>query len=69
MSFLPGFYYERKTPSLSWLNIAWETGYTDYQHLVRDFKEFSGSTPKILFEEESHSPERYLGLNPDFTVN
>jgi len=67
--FYQAFIMKEKTPSLSWLNIAWETGYTDYQHLVRDFKEFSGSTPKILSDEESHSPEQYLGLNPDFTTN
>ena len=60
---------KEKTPSISWFNIAMENGYTDYQHLVRDFKEFSGTTPAILFQEESNSPEQYLGLNPDFATN
>ncbi|MDQ6608398.1 MAG: helix-turn-helix domain-containing protein, partial [Bacteroidota bacterium] len=64
--FYQAFIMKERNPSLNWLNIAWETGYTDYQHLVKDFKEFSGSTPKFLFEEESNSPEQYLGLNPDF---
>lgn len=60
---------KEKTPLMSWFSIAMENGYTDYQHLVRDFKEFSGRTPTILFEEESTAPEQYLGLNPDFGIN
>ena len=66
--FYQAFVIKERTPSLKWRDVAFETGYTDYQHLVRDFKEFSGSTPKMLFEEEHHSPERFLGLNPGFTV-
>ena len=42
--------YEMKelSPKLDWLSIAVQNGYTDYQHLVKDFKEFSGVTPNVL---------------------
>ena len=67
--FYQAFVLKERTPSLGWLDIALETGYTDYQHLVRDFKQFSESTPKVLFEEESTSPEKQLGLNPGFSIH
>ncbi|HEX5151451.1 MAG TPA: helix-turn-helix domain-containing protein [Parafilimonas sp.] len=36
---------------LDWLSIAVQTGYHDYQHLVKDFKEFAGTTPNILIDQ------------------
>ncbi len=49
-------------PSLDWLSIAIRLGYYDYQHLVRDFKEFTGLTPNAFAETESRSPERTFGV-------
>lgn len=49
-------------PHLDWLSIALQTGYTDYQHLVKDFKQFAGTTPTILLREDATAPERRLGL-------
>ncbi len=45
--------YELKElhPNMDWLSVAIRTGYNDYQHLVKDFKEFAGTTPKILIKE------------------
>jgi AraC-like DNA-binding protein len=51
---------------LDWLSIAVLTGYTDYQHLVKDFRSFAGVTPNTLISESNHNPERRLQLNPDF---
>jgi AraC-like DNA-binding protein len=48
----------------SWQDIAWECSYTDYQHLAKDYKEFTGYTPR-----EFHllgSPEESLGLAESF---
>lgn len=47
---------------MDWLRIALETGYHDYQHLVKDFKQFSGVTPHSLLVAQAQSPERILGI-------
>jgi AraC-like DNA-binding protein len=48
----------------SWRDIAWDCNYTDYQHLSKDYKEFTGLTP-----HEFHllgSPEESLGIAESF---
>jgi len=52
-----------KYPKDDWLSIAVACGYHDYQHMVRDYKEFANTTPNMLFDEENKAPERMLGLN------
>jgi AraC-like DNA-binding protein len=49
-------------PSQSWSNIAYACGYSDYQHLVKDYLEFSSTTPTRFFSEERKAPGRVLGL-------
>lgn len=49
-------------PDRDWLGIAIECGYYDYQHLVKDYKEFTGFTPNDYHLLESQAPERILGL-------
>ncbi|MFN4144654.1 MAG: helix-turn-helix domain-containing protein [Runella sp.] len=48
-------------PHKDWLTIALELGYHDYQHLVRDFKEFTTLTPNEFWAAENKSPERSFG--------
>jgi AraC-like DNA-binding protein len=48
-------------PSKDWLSIALELGYYDYQHLVRDFKEFTHLTPAQFYLLDSQAPERRFG--------
>ena len=51
-------------PEQDWLRIALECGYHDYQHLVRDFKEFAGETPTTYLAKDMQiSPERFFGVN------
>jgi AraC-like DNA-binding protein len=49
-------------PQKDWLTLALELGYYDYQHLVRDFKEFTHLTPNGFLIAEGKSPERNFGL-------
>ncbi|WP_229598201.1 helix-turn-helix domain-containing protein [Runella aurantiaca] len=49
-------------PSKDWLSVAIDLGYYDYQHLVRDFKEFTNLTPNAFFLQDGHSPERAFGV-------
>lgn len=60
--FYKAFQLKDQNPSLDWLSVALQTGYTDYQHLVKDFKQFSGVTPNSLLLAQAHAPERILGI-------
>lgn len=61
--------YEMKEqfPHLSWFTVAIKTGYSDYQHLAKDFKQFSGTTPNPFIEESKQAPERVLGYMDFFS--
>ena len=48
-------------PHKDWLSIALESGYYDYQHMARDFREFTKVTPIEFFQAESDAPERVFG--------
>jgi AraC-like DNA-binding protein len=43
-------------PTATWTTISHQCGYYDQMHLIRDFKEFTASTPKTLAQEILHSP-------------
>ncbi len=45
-------------PGRSWTNIAYECGYFDQMHLIRDFKQFAGVAPGIIEKELEASPVR-----------
>lgn len=49
-------------PAKDWLSVAVELGYYDYQHLVRDFKEFTHLTPNAFLLADEKSPERAFGV-------
>lgn len=48
-------------PQKDWLTIALELGFYDYQHLVRDFKEFTTLTPNEFLIADGKAPERTFG--------
>lgn len=60
--FYSAFLLKSLRPNLDWLSIAIQTGYNDYQHLVKDFKQFSGTTPNSLLAAENKAPGRELEL-------
>jgi AraC-like DNA-binding protein len=39
-------------PAKDWLSIALHSGYYDFQHMLRDFRQFTGSSPTRLTEED-----------------
>jgi AraC-like DNA-binding protein len=45
-------------PEISWTSICYECGYFDQMHLIRDFKEFAGVTPKIITNDLKKTPYR-----------
>jgi AraC-like DNA-binding protein len=61
--FNQSYWMHLKNPKLSWFQIAMSCGYTDYQHLVKEDKDFASTNPTNFFAEESKAPGRILGLN------
>ncbi len=49
-------------PHRDWRNIAFDCNYYDYQHLVRDYKDFTGLKPTDFHQLEARAPERRFGL-------
>jgi AraC-like DNA-binding protein len=54
---------KNNNPNKDWLYIALACGYYDYQHLAKDFKEFTHLTPPLFYEIEKTSPERSFALH------
>jgi AraC-like DNA-binding protein len=63
--FTKAFNIKNAYPDIDWLRIAVEYDYFDYQHLVKDYKDFTGQTPNEFHLLESNSPERTLGLSDE----
>ena len=61
--FHQSFLLYQYNPKLDWLSIAMECGYYDYQHLVKDYKDFVCATPSEFFLKNSKSLEKVLGLD------
>ena len=55
------FRMKNKEPHLDWLSIAIRCGYYDYQHLAKDYKEFTNQTPTGFHLLDNASPERKFG--------
>ncbi|PZR27085.1 MAG: AraC family transcriptional regulator [Citrobacter freundii] len=55
------FRMKNRFPDRDWLTIALHCGYHDYQHLVKDYKAFTGYTPKQFFVLDNNAPERSFG--------
>lgn len=64
--FYQAFELKEHSPNLDWLSVALRTGYSDYQHLVKDFKEFAATTPTILIRESLNSPSRMFPSSSGF---
>ncbi|MDN3657207.1 AraC family transcriptional regulator [Ferruginibacter paludis] len=60
--FTKAFNTKNAFPAFDWLRIAIGCGYFDYQHLVKDYKDFTGFTPNEFHLLENNSPESMLGL-------
>ena len=60
--FHKAFEMKDETPSMDWLSVAIRCGYSDFQHLNKDFKEFASVTPTVLLHETSQSIARLLKL-------
>lgn len=60
--FYKAYQYREAHPQDHWLTIALLFGYADYQHMVKDFKQFAQVTPNMWINQDNQSPERILQL-------
>jgi AraC-like DNA-binding protein len=60
------FRFKNSHPNLDWLRIAVECDYYDYQHLVKEYKAFTGLSPTAFHEIENNAPERKFGLSEGY---
>ncbi|GAB2516671.1 helix-turn-helix domain-containing protein [Spirosoma aerophilum] len=54
--------YKEGHPDQDWLTVAVAFGYTDYDHLAKDFKQFAHVTPNLLMREYAQRPEIIVNL-------
>jgi len=45
-------------PDLSWISIAMGAGYFDQMHMIKDFKQFAGTTPTLMDHALGETPLR-----------
>lgn len=60
------FRLKNTQPKFDWLRIAVACGYHDYQHLVKEYKDFTGLSPTAFHEIENKAPERNFGLSEGY---
>ena len=60
------FRLKNSHPEFDWLRIALDCGYHDYQHLVKEYKDFTGMSPIDFHEVENNAPERKFGLSEGY---
>lgn len=51
---------KEQQPGISWIKIAYECGYFDQMHLIRDFQEFAGVNPSDIEAELLLSPAKFF---------
>ncbi len=56
--FSKAYRIRENSTEISWTSIAYECGYFDQMHMIRDFKEFVGVTPGIIEKELNSTPVR-----------
>jgi AraC-like DNA-binding protein len=57
--FAQAWIIKQQEPDISWIKIAYECGYFDQMHLIRDFQEFAGVNPTSIETALLESPVKF----------
>jgi AraC-like DNA-binding protein len=55
--FFQALQYKEANPHLDWLTIAITFGYSDYDHLAKDFRQFANASPNLTIKEYTQRSE------------
>lgn len=58
LKFSNAYRLHESSPHLSWTRIAYEAGYFDQMHMIRDFKSFAGVNPSVIEQQLLSTPIR-----------
>jgi AraC-like DNA-binding protein len=58
LKFSKAYRLHEASPQLSWTKIAYEAGYYDQMHMIRDFKVFAGVNPSVIERQLLSTPLR-----------
>jgi AraC-like DNA-binding protein len=58
LKFSKAYRLHESFPQLSWTKIAYEAGYFDQMHMIRDFKVFAGVNPSVIQQQLLSTPLR-----------
>jgi AraC-like DNA-binding protein len=58
LKFSKAYRLHEASPELSWTNIAYEAGYYDQMHMIKDFKVFAGVNPSVIEHQLQATPLR-----------
>lgn len=58
LKFSKAYRLHEASPQLSWIKIAYEAGYYDQMHMIRDFRVFAGVNPTVITQQLSATPIR-----------
>lgn len=58
LKFSKAYRLHESFPNLNWTKIAYESGYYDQMHMIRDFKIFAGVNPSVIEQQLLSTPLR-----------
>lgn len=58
LKFSKAYRLHESCPQLNWTQIAYEAGYYDQMHMIRDFKTFAGVNPSVIEQQLLSTPLR-----------
>ena len=58
LKFSKAYRLHESCPQLNWTQIAYDAGYFDHMHMIRDFKTFAGVNPSVIEQQLRSTPLR-----------